>query len=221
MSNKPDDLPDEYERNDRPRDLNGSKPLWHRQPAETTQAYEAFMAYLMSGKDRTHRTAANAVGKSVPLMERWSKQWSWRLRVASYEETYLLTQLDSWEAKREAMFDRFEDLADSALNVAEQRLGMLFDETVSETERIEMFRTLRPDHVGKLMETAARLKRQAVVERMQLSEAEAARKEQLSQEFADEMHGLLNRFVERLHLPAEYEEEARTAMLEVLEGAEA
>lgn len=54
---------------------------WERQKGESDQAWEAFKTYRDMDPPRSLARVAGVVGKSVPLMERWSRRWSWVERV--------------------------------------------------------------------------------------------------------------------------------------------
>jgi len=58
---------------------------WFRQNHESWQAYEAFALYRDLGKARNHAKVAQAVGKNVSLIRRWSSRWTWLDRAASFD----------------------------------------------------------------------------------------------------------------------------------------
>lgn len=55
----------------RKRPLDGSRPLWYRQPKESISAYEAFMTYLtMPREERSVARTGETVGKSYSCMSK-------------------------------------------------------------------------------------------------------------------------------------------------------
>ena len=59
---------------------------WERQPKESAPAYEAFSIYRDMGAERSLQAVATQLAKSLPLMKRWSRMWSWGERVRAYED---------------------------------------------------------------------------------------------------------------------------------------
>ncbi len=60
---------------------------WERQPKESAPAYEAFSIYRDMGAERSLQAVATRLSKSLPLMKRWSRAWSWGERVRQYEDS--------------------------------------------------------------------------------------------------------------------------------------
>ena len=60
---------------------------WERQPRESAQAYQAFSIYRDLGEDRSLQAVATQLSKSLQLMKRWSKNWSWGERVRQYDDS--------------------------------------------------------------------------------------------------------------------------------------
>jgi hypothetical protein len=58
-----------------------------RQPKETAVAFEAFRTYLELGPSRSTASAAQVLGKSKTLMDRWSSRWRWVERVREVESS--------------------------------------------------------------------------------------------------------------------------------------
>jgi len=59
--------------------------LWQRQPGETPADFTAFAAYLRLKGRRSHRTTAEATGRSLGAIRRLSAQYNWLGRVAAFE----------------------------------------------------------------------------------------------------------------------------------------
>jgi hypothetical protein len=60
-------------------------PFWERQKGETSKAFAAFVLYRDDESGRSLAKVALQLGKSKPLMERWSSHWKWTIRVQAYE----------------------------------------------------------------------------------------------------------------------------------------
>lgn len=60
--------------------------LWTRQANESSKAYEAFSLYRDMGRERTLPKVAEACGKSVSLMNKWSQANNWVERVRAYDD---------------------------------------------------------------------------------------------------------------------------------------
>lgn len=63
----------------------GEAKPWERQENESAQAYEAFIAYLNQGADRSIRAVGQTLGKSRALVERWSAAYRWVARAKAYD----------------------------------------------------------------------------------------------------------------------------------------
>lgn len=54
---------------------------WEQQPTESGPAFEAFRAYLDKGPDRSIRGVSDELGVSRKVLEGWSRDHDWPLRV--------------------------------------------------------------------------------------------------------------------------------------------
>ena len=84
---------------------------WERQKGESAQAYEAFSAYLSMGAERSTRAVAQKLGKSVSLIQRWSRDKDWQERVRAYENDLDRVARKKALADRKAMTDRHISIA--------------------------------------------------------------------------------------------------------------
>lgn len=87
---------------------------WTRMPKESAKAYEAFTLYRDMGKERTIPKVAEACGKSVSLMNRWSQTYSWVKRVAAYDD----------EVDRQAAAEHIRDIAKTRARQRKQAVKM-------------------------------------------------------------------------------------------------
>jgi hypothetical protein len=57
---------------------------FEQQHKESAKAFAAFSLYLSLGPDRSLAAVGRKLGKSVVLLQRWSRRWDWAGRVAAY-----------------------------------------------------------------------------------------------------------------------------------------
>ena len=95
---------------------------WNQRKDESVPAYAAFMQYLMLGDNRSCRRVAEVLGKSEPLMQRWSRKHEWQVRTAAYEEHYSFRALDMVEDERIALTREHLAFSTEVLKRARARL---------------------------------------------------------------------------------------------------
>lgn len=115
-----------------------AKLAWERRPKETVPAYEAFATYLLHGPERSTANAARALGKSKTLMDRWSGQHDWALRVSAYEEHFQLGRIADTESQREEMLDDLTEIATRGFSIVKQRLAAMIDPVVIDGKEVEL-----------------------------------------------------------------------------------
>jgi hypothetical protein len=189
-------------------------PLWHKQKGESTQAYEAFMAYMsLPTDDRTTRNAAKQVGKSQSLLTKWCFIWSWRLRAAAYEEHYLLLRLDSAAADRDTMYLQQKALAEEAQNLVMASIR----HWASKIEEGQLA-DLGQDAMVKLLAEASKLQRMAVLGRAESAEAVAAENERLADRWAKELAELMKAVIDECNLDDRQKAQFKVVMTRHLTG---
>lgn len=57
---------------------------FEQQPKESNKAFAAFKTYLELGAERSLATAADKLGKSKRMMEKWSRKFDWPARVQAH-----------------------------------------------------------------------------------------------------------------------------------------
>jgi hypothetical protein len=62
------------------------RDLWERQPNESAPAYEAWATYRDGQPTATTRSVAQELGKSVTLVQRWSRRHGWQRRLAAWQQ---------------------------------------------------------------------------------------------------------------------------------------
>jgi len=101
---------------------------WERQDYESSKAYEAFACYRDMGPERSLSGLGKQLGKSKALMERWSSNYHWQERIASYER----------ELENQA-------LADKKKTAAETRKRQLQIAMQLEKRALEALKNIQPE----------------------------------------------------------------------------
>lgn len=104
---------------------------WERQKGESAQAFEAFSTYLGMGAERSTRAVARQCGKSVSLIQRWSREKEWQERVRAYDNELERQVRKKAVAKRKDMVDRHIGIAMQLQKKALQALEKLPVEDMS------------------------------------------------------------------------------------------
>jgi hypothetical protein len=207
-----------------PRDLHGAynperfkprpltiNPLWHKQHGESVQAYEAFMAYLTQPMEsRTLAQACEIVGKGRSCLSKWHRQWSWKLRVASYEEHFLLVRLDSIEADRDRMWREQQNVAESAIDAVTARLKDILGKVGADGKLGN--EDLKPEALIRLLDTATKIQRIAVLGRAELASQVKEKGEALQAQWADELSSLFGQFINDLELTPDQQDRAQEVL---------
>lgn len=134
--------------------LDVSLELYERQPTESDQAWEAFLKYRELGLQRSLAQVAQSLGKSVQLIERWSRTWSWRLRVTEWDR-------DLDRRRRQADLQAVSDMRRRQLAMATtvQGLGTVEIQKLLRDAQASENATLTADQALKLIEIGAKLER--------------------------------------------------------------
>lgn len=118
---------------------------WDRQPKESAPAYAAFVVYRDLGVDRSLAVVGKKLGKSAPLMERWSVTHDWLARVAAYEahldriaqdarEKATAAEAAKWAKRREQQREREWELADQLAQKAKAMLDFPISRMTTEKD---------------------------------------------------------------------------------------
>ncbi len=131
---------------------------WERQPKESDVAFDAWLKYRDGGPRRRLAPVAEACGKSVSLMERWSGTWKWRDRAAAWDREQDRVGREAQLEEVRAMHRRHANLGVLMLNKAAQRLAG--DEangvTPIDTSKLTAEQVARLAEVGSRIERGAR-----------------------------------------------------------------
>lgn len=109
---------------------------WAQQPDEGAEAYAAFEVYRDMGYARSYRAAAQQVGKSHSLIDRWGKQWAWALRATSWDADQAKKSAVQQMQQRDAARKRHAGIARSVLGKALERLKGLDVETLKPADLV-------------------------------------------------------------------------------------
>lgn len=202
----------------KPRPLTAGKPPWMKQRGESVQAYSAFMIYLMMEPDkRSMAQTAKDVGKSVSLIHKWAGMWSWTMRVGQYEEHYLLIRLESVAADRDAMWLRQKVISETALNIVEASLWDIIKKIDPATGQLDID-VLKPEALTRLLDTATKIQRMAVLGRAQNADEVAQQNERLTERWGEELAETLNTFMDHMEFGPDQKAQAQKVLTEVILG---
>lgn len=111
---------------------------WERQPGESDQAWEAFLLYRdMSHEDtgpkkkRRLATVADKLGKSVKLIERWSRNWGWVERCREYDNELQRIGMEETRSAVKQMLKTHIAFAQALQKKALQALSRLDEDDMS------------------------------------------------------------------------------------------
>lgn len=76
---------------------------WERQPRESFVAYEAFKIFLT---ERNYPAVAQKLSKSLSLMKRWAKKYSWRERADAWDNDISRKAMDKASEEFASMIER-------------------------------------------------------------------------------------------------------------------
>jgi hypothetical protein len=172
------------------------------------------MIFLMLGPSRTLGETAKTLKKHYSQIARWSRQWHWALRAGAYEEHYMLLRLESTEAERDAMYVKQRSIAANALTLVEAKLASVLAEIDEEgkltTDSIKM------DALVRLLDTATKIERMAVLGRIDAQERSAEEQERLEERYAEELANFTRDLINGLSLNPKQEEQAKEVLSKLL-----
>lgn len=118
--------------------------LWERQPKEGSKRYEAFKRYrdLPYGEEnacsRTLAKVAKELGKSPKLIERWSQEDAWVLRVQAYDDHMDNLAREAQERERVEMAKRHAKMGMLLQNKSLHKLQNLNPDELSPSQALQM-----------------------------------------------------------------------------------
>lgn len=136
----------------------GEEKPWERQENESAQAYEAFIAYLNQGADRSIRAVGQTLGKSRALVERWSAAYSWVARARAYDAELQRQAYEAAVKEQKRMAARHIKLAVAMQTKAVEALNELDPKALDAKDIVAMMREaakLERETRAGLLEAAA------------------------------------------------------------------
>ena len=103
------------------------RPLYDFVPEWSPERKEAFAMYRDFGPDRSLRAVGQALGKSSELIERWSSQDGWRVRVAAWDAECDRQRQEAAKAERERLAKKHARAIESTITVLMQPAVKLAD----------------------------------------------------------------------------------------------
>lgn len=120
---------------------------WEKQEGESAKAFEAFVIYRDLAEDRSQVKVAEALGKNITLMARWSSRWKWVERVDAWDREQDRLLRIQMNRERRAMVRRhaqqFKAVQTAAVKFMEVTFGKGFEHVTNETMTVtELIRIL-------------------------------------------------------------------------------
>jgi hypothetical protein len=167
------------------------------------------MTYLtMPKENRSMMKTAEILGKSWRLMGRWAQMWSWTYRVGQYEEHYLLLKLESVEARRDEMWQAQINLAEVAVSVVMANLSALARQITDDGQA----QNVKADALVRMMDTATKIQRMAVLGRIAGAAEAQERQERLAEAYSDELVELVREIENEAGLDQEQQKNLRAVL---------
>jgi hypothetical protein len=125
---------------------------WERRPSDTDRSWEAFEEYRTMGTSRSLLKTANKLGKSVQLLDRWSKHHGWFERVQAFDRYEARSINERVLLGTAEMRSRMVNQALGMQARAQSRILKMTDEDIA---------SLKPGEVIALMRVSADMERKA------------------------------------------------------------
>ena len=116
-----------------------STPIYYRQPKESAKAFAAFQLYRDMGVERSLAKVGQQLGKSTPLMERWSKRWNWVARVTAWDMEQDRRAREANLKQIEQMRERHAQMAVGFQSKALERLATIRPEDLKPKDALDFF----------------------------------------------------------------------------------
>lgn len=96
--------------------------VWVRRADESQAAYDAFRTYLLAGTKRTLQATAEATGKSIQSIKRYSSHHDWTERIIAYDAHTARAETDGITNRLATNRDANLDLVDKLRSHLSRRL---------------------------------------------------------------------------------------------------
>jgi len=136
---------------------------FEQQPKESAKAFGAFSVYLGMGPERSLKAVGQRLGKSVGLLERWSKKYDWAGRVQTHAahmaavereatEALARTKGAEWLKRQQQLRDKEWEMHEKCIDAARRGLKAFM-------EREKIYANLAD--ISRILEVASKLGRLA------------------------------------------------------------
>ena len=136
---------------------------FEQRPKESDKAFAAFAMYLSMGSERSLAQVGKKLGKSVGLIERWSKRYDWGGRVQAHGAHFAMIEREATEAvargKAAEWLTRQEKIRDREWSMHEKCLAAAERALASFMEREKVYANL--SDIARILEVASKLGRLA------------------------------------------------------------
>src|SRR5215204_1885271 len=106
---------------------------FEQKPTESAKAFAAFSVYLSMGAERSLAAVGRKLGKSVGLIERWSRKFDWSGRVQAHgshmavvereaSEVMARSKAAEWLKRSERVREREWEMHERCISAAEKAL---------------------------------------------------------------------------------------------------
>ena len=129
---------------------------WQRRKGESRKAYAAFLAYRDLGPDRSLSRVAEALGKQLSLMKRWSAKHEWVWRAEAWDQARRVEADETSRRAREAAYERRLASAEQLERVAMAGLRSLMVRD-PHTGEARFDPRLKPGDIASLIRVAAQI----------------------------------------------------------------
>jgi hypothetical protein len=105
---------------------------WQQLPGETDKAYQAFVVYRnLEPKERSLSRVVSELGKSIPLIKRWSSRWSWVERARECDNYQEMRRLEKRIEEKQKMDEDHLKIIRAERNKAVEALTNMDTETLA------------------------------------------------------------------------------------------
>ena len=136
---------------------------FEQQPRESSKAFAAFRIYLELGPERSLAVAADKLGKSKTLIERWSGKFDWPARVQAYAAHLALVEREAIEtaarSKAAVWENREQELRETEWAMHERAIAAAKRGLDAYMDREKVYANLAD--IARMLEIASKLGRLA------------------------------------------------------------
>jgi hypothetical protein len=134
---------------------------FEQQPRESAKAFAAFSVYLGMGAERSLAAVGKQLGKSEPLMKRWSRKYGWPARAQAHAAHLTLVERETTEAltrgKSAEWLQRQQDLREAEWLMHEKCIAAAKRGLAAYMEREKVYANL--SDIARMLEVASKLGR--------------------------------------------------------------